>query len=148
MTAVHCTHTDAREMDAYAATGANVCLCPLTEANLGDGIADISGMRKSNASICLGTDSNARISMIEEMRLCEYGQRLRDGRRGVCVDGDGRIDRPLIDMATRAGAAALGLKAGIIAPGHLADFTRIDITAPELQAVDTRYLATAIITGS
>lgn len=147
MTAVHCTHTDAREMDAYAATGANVCLCPLTEANLGDGIADVSGMRRANASICLGTDSNARISMIEEMRLCEYGQRLRDGRRGVCVDSDGRIDRPLIDMATRAGAAALGLKAGIIAPGHLADFTRIDITAPELQAVDTRHLATAIITG-
>jgi formimidoylglutamate deiminase len=148
MTAVHCTHTDPLEMTKYAATGAHVCLCPLTEANLGDGIADVTGMRASGASICLGTDSNARISMIEEMRWCEYGQRLRDGRRGVCVDADGRIDRPLIDMATRAGAASLGLDAGVIGAGRLADFTRIDLGAPDLQAIPSENLAAAIITGS
>lgn len=148
MTAVHCTHTDVAEMTEYAATGAHVCVCPLTEANLGDGIADVTGMRKAHASICLGTDSNARISMIEEMRLCEYGQRLRDGRRGACVDTDGRIDRPLIDMATRAGAAALGLNAGSITQGALADFNRIDLAAPELQAISPQHLAAAIITGS
>jgi formiminoglutamate deiminase len=148
MTAVHCTHTASREMDVYAATGAHVCLCPLTEANLGDGIADVVGMRKANASICLGTDSNARISMIEEMRVCEYGQRLRDGRRGACADEDGRIDRPLIDMATRSGAAALGINAGTIASGSLADFTRIDLDAPNLRAITPTHLATAIITGS
>jgi formimidoylglutamate deiminase len=148
MTAVHCTHTDPGEMTEFAASGAHVCLCPLTEANLGDGIADVTGMRASNASICLGTDSNARISMIEEMRWCEYGQRLRAGRRGTCVDADGRIDRPLIDMATRAGAAALGLQAGVIAPGSVADFTRVDLTTPVLQDVGREHLAAAIITGS
>jgi formimidoylglutamate deiminase len=147
MTAVHCTHTDPQEMSAYAATGAHVCLCPLTEANLGDGIADVTGMRASGASICLGTDSNARISMVEEMRWCEYGQRLRDGRRGVCVDADGRMDRPLIDMATHAGAASLGLMSGVIRPGHSADFTSIDLNAPALRGIDTHRLAAAFITG-
>ena len=148
MTAVHCTHTDPGEMAEYADTGAHVCLCPLTEANLGDGIADITGMRASGASICLGTDSNARISMIEEMRWCEYGQRLRGARRGACVDEDGRIDRPLIDMATRAGAASLGLNAGDITAGSLADFNRIDLNAPELKGIDAEHLAAAMITGT
>jgi formimidoylglutamate deiminase len=104
-------------------------------------------MRDSRASICLGTDSNACISMLEEMRLCEYGQRLRDGRRGACTDAAGRIDVPLIDMATRGGAAALGLQAGVIAAGSLADFTCVDLDAPPLVGVQDGTLAAALITG-
>lgn len=148
MTAVHCTHTDPDEMKSYAATGAHVCLCPLTEANLGDGIADVTGMRSSGASLCLGTDSNARISMIEEMRLCEYGQRLRAGRRGACVDEDGRIDRPLIEMATRGGAQSLGLNAGVIEAGRVAEFAMFDLGTPALSGVAQEHIATAIITGT
>ena len=127
MTAVHCTHTHPDDMRRYAETGAHVCLCPLTEANLGDGIADVTGMRASGASLCLGTDSNARISMLEEMRWCEYGQRLRDGRRGACTDDDGRIDRSLMEMATHGGAKSLGLAAGVLEAGALADVARIDL---------------------
>ncbi|MCH2141289.1 MAG: amidohydrolase family protein, partial [Phycisphaerales bacterium] len=147
MTAVHCTHTDSMEMSEYASTGAHVCLCPLTEANLGDGLADVTGMRTDDASICLGTDSNARISMLEEMRWCEYGQRLKNGHRGVCADEDGRIDRPLLDMATCAGAQALGIEAGDISVGSLADFTRIDLGSDSLASVPNGSLATALITG-
>ncbi len=147
MTAVHCTHTDPGEMAQYAASGAHVCLCPLTEANLGDGIADVTGMRRSGASICLGTDSNARVSMIEEMRWCEYGQRLRDGRRGACVDGDGRNDRPLFDMATRGGASSLGLDAGMLAAGCVADFARVDLALPDLRGIHRDCLGAALITG-
>jgi cytosine/adenosine deaminase-related metal-dependent hydrolase len=51
-------------------------------------------------------------------------------------------------MATRSGAAALGINAGTIAPGSLADFTRIDLDAPNLRAITPTHLATAIITGS
>ena len=147
MTAVHCTHTTDTDMADYAAAGGGVCLCPLTEANLGDGIADVVGMRASGASMCLGSDSNARISMLEEMRLCEYGQRLRDGRRGACVNACGRIDVPLIDMATRGGAAALGLDAGNIVVGALADFTCIDLEAAPLANTTDQTLSAALITG-
>ncbi len=147
MTAVHCTHTDSGDMAEYAATGAHVCLCPLTEANLGDGIADVTDMRARGASICLGSDSNARISMIEEMRLCEYGQRLRDGRRGACVGPSGGIGTPLLDMATRGGAASLGLPVGVIEAGLAADFLALDLDHPLIEGVTAEDLPAAIITG-
>jgi len=147
MTAVHCTHTSAEDMAAYAATGGHVCLCPLTEANLGDGIADVIGMRASGASICLDTDSNARISMLEEMRLCEYGQRLRDGRRGSCIDASGHIDVPLLDMATHGGAASLGIRAGRIETGSAADLAVVDLSHALLAGVNAANLPAAMITG-
>ncbi|MDP7030585.1 MAG: formimidoylglutamate deiminase [Phycisphaerales bacterium] len=147
MTAVHCTHTDPTEMAAYTATGAHVCLCPLTEANLGDGIADVVGMRDRGGSICLGTDSNARICMLEEMRLCEYGQRLRDRRRGACVDATGGIGTPLLDMATCGGAASLGVSAGRIEAGCAADVVIVDLDHPMLEGVSPADLPAALVTG-
>ncbi|MBG84292.1 MAG: formimidoylglutamate deiminase [Phycisphaerae bacterium] len=148
-TAVHDTHTDADDMVGYLKTGARVCLCPLTEANLGDGIADIRHILDCEGRICLGSDSNARISMLEEMRLAEYGQRLRHEGRGICRDADGRIDRVLIDMATKHGADSLGLKAGRIEVGHLADFAMVDLDAePLLDVSDQDLLAAAILGGA
>ena len=146
-TAVHDTHTDPQDMVRYLETGARVCLCPLTEANLGDGIADVQHILDCGGRICLGSDSNARISMIEEMRLAEYGQRLSHQRRGVCRDAEGRIDRVLIDMATRHGAESLGLHGGRIKTGNLADFTLINLQAPSLRDVAETDLLAAIILG-
>lgn len=146
-TAVHDTHTDADDMARYLKTGARVCLCPLTEANLGDGIADVRHILDHEGRICLGSDSNARISMIEEMRLAEYGQRLRHEGRGICRDGEGRIDRVLVDMATKHGAESLGLKAGRIEIGHLADFALVDLDAASLVDVSDSDLLAAVILG-
>ena len=81
ITAVHCTHTTAEDRAAFLDAGGRICLCPLTEANLGDGIASLDGVPFDR--ICLGSDSNARIDMVEEMRWMEYAQRLRGERRGV-----------------------------------------------------------------
>jgi len=41
ITAVHCTHTRTDDRAAFLEAGGRICLCPLTEANLGDGIADL-----------------------------------------------------------------------------------------------------------
>ncbi len=147
MTAVHCTHTDPKEMAAYASCGGQVCLCPLTEANLGDGLSDLMGMRAHQTSICLGTDSNARISMFEEMRLCEYGQRLKSGARGVCTDEDGRMDRALLEMGTLAGARSLGVDVGALSVGSCADWVRINLDVAQLQGVARDDLLAAMITG-
>ena len=62
-------------MAEFLARGGRVCVCPLTEANLGDGIPDLSAPHTAGGRLSLGTDSNARISAIEEMRWLEYGQR-------------------------------------------------------------------------
>ncbi|MEC9373812.1 MAG: amidohydrolase family protein, partial [Planctomycetota bacterium] len=59
-TAVHCTHTSAAAMKKFGAAGANVCLCPMTEGNLGDGVADWASIDASGAGVCIGTDSNLR----------------------------------------------------------------------------------------
>ncbi|MDX1385038.1 MAG: amidohydrolase family protein, partial [Thermoanaerobaculia bacterium] len=83
LTAVHCTHTRPEELRAYLDRGARVCVCPLTEADLGDGLPALGEAEADPASLALGTDSNLRISMLEEMRWLEHGQRLRGERRGV-----------------------------------------------------------------
>ncbi|MGH7656766.1 MAG: amidohydrolase family protein, partial [Gemmatimonadales bacterium] len=83
LTAVHCTHSAPEELGRFLDAGGRVCLCPLTEAGLGDGIADLPSMLRVPGALSLGTDSNARISMLEEMRLLEFGQRLSRETRGV-----------------------------------------------------------------
>jgi formimidoylglutamate deiminase len=145
-TAVHCTHTGPADLKRLADLGASVCLCPLTEGNLGDGVPDLSPFRPDGAGLCLGTDSNGRISMVEEMRWLEYGQRLRTEARGILTDR-GDTARALLRIATLGGARSLGVEAGEIAPGRWADFVALDLSAPELAGSDAGTLPTAWIFG-
>ncbi len=147
VTAIHCTHTASDDMRCFLERGGNVCICPLTEANLGDGIADVPAIHNSNA-ICLGTDSNARISMTEEMRWLEYAQRLKSQQRGVVTDADGKTAAALLDIATVNGARALGVNAGLIAPGLWADFVALDLSAPVLNEPDEATLLGAWVFGT
>ncbi|MEE8105201.1 MAG: amidohydrolase family protein, partial [Planctomycetota bacterium] len=146
-TAVHCTHTDPEGMAAFVDAGANVCICPLTEANLGDGIADVPGIRGDGGSICLGSDSNARISMLEEARWLEYVQRVSREERGVCLDESGELGPELMTIATKNGARSLGLAAGAIETDALADLVAIDLDAPSLAGADNA-LANALMLGA
>ena len=132
VTAVHCTHSRPDQLRRFVELGGRVCVCPLTEANLGDGIPALAAVPESHARICLGTDSNARISMLEEMRWLEYGQRLKTESRGVLVHPEGGLARRLLDAATRVGADALGVVAGRIAPGAWADLVAVDLGSPPL----------------
>ena len=147
-TAVHCTHTSPTDMAAFLARGGRVCVCPLTEANLGDGIADLSAPHAAGGRISLGTDSNARISAIEEMRWLEYGQRLRGELRGALTDPGGEVAATTLDAATSGGAAALGLGAGRIAPGEWADLAAVDLTVSSLSGVPAGGLLDAIVFGA
>ncbi len=147
-TAVHCTHTDPSDMTEYLQAGGNVCICPLTEANLGDGIADVPEILEHNGRICLGTDSNARISFIEEMRWSEYVQRLGRERRGVCTDDSGSCASALWTFATTNGAHALGIKAGRVEAGYAADFVAIDLNHPSLAGWTEDTLLDALVFGS
>ena len=146
-TAVHCTHTPATQLARWTGGGAGVCLCPLTEANLADGIADLRSLDPA-ATLCLGSDSNARISMLEEMRWLEYVQRLAGERRGVLTDGAGDTAPRLLACATEHGANALGLDAGRIAVGRWADFAVIDLAAPQLAGWTPESLAASLVLGA
>ena len=132
VTAVHCTHSRPDQLRRLGELGGRVCDCPLTEANLGDGIPALAGVPESHSRLCLGSDSNVRISMLEEMRWLEYGQRLKTESRGVVVDADGGLGRRLLDAATRVGAESLGVVAGRMVPGSWADLVAVDLRSPLL----------------
>jgi formimidoylglutamate deiminase len=132
-TAVHCTHSTEETLARFLATGANVCVTPLTEANLADGIPP-AGLAQPGANLSLGTDSNLRIDFTEEMRLLEYAQRLRSQKRGVFAGESGSVAARLFEIATRGGARSLGLEAGTIESGAAADFftLRVETEPAEL----------------
>jgi formiminoglutamate deiminase len=144
--AVHCTHTASGDMRQFLQSGGSVCLCPLTEANLGDGLPQLRGL--AGARLSLGTDSNARISMVEEMRLLEYGQRLREERRGALAGPTGRVATTALAAATLGGALALKLPAGRIEPGYWADLVAVDLSAPSLADLSTDALLEGLVFGA
>jgi formimidoylglutamate deiminase len=148
VTGVHCTHTQREDMERFLAGGGTVCMCPTTEANLGDGVADLAHVFAERGRVCLGTDSNARISMMEEMRWVEYVQRLVHESRGILRGPEGDVARPVFEMATVNGAHALGLEAGVIAPGAVADFAALDLDADQLAGADATTLLSAFICGA
>jgi formimidoylglutamate deiminase len=148
ITAVHCTHTDPEEMDRYLSMGGTVCLCPLTEGNLGDGIANVTRARPRSGAFCLGSDSNARISPIEEMRWMEYAQRLATESRGVVRDPRGDVAPLLLQAATQGGAKALGVEAGRIEPGLWADFAAIDLDSTVIAGWTPETLLESVIFGA
>lgn len=148
VTAVHCTHTDPEDMERFVAGGGTACLCPLTEGNLGDGIARLPHLHEIGGTVCLGSDSNARISSLEDMRWLEYAQRLSTQSRGVLRDGDGNVGRTLLQAATVNGARALDVEAGRIAPGLWADLVAVDLNAPSLAGWEPDTLLDALIFGA
>lgn len=147
-TAVHCTHSDTEALQEFVRRGGVACITPLTEANLGDGIPRSEAFRGAEDHVALGTDSNARISMIEEMRWLEYAQRLRYESRGIFADGDGAVGKTLLDIATRGGARSLGIDAGSIESGRAADFCTISLDAPSLVGAPESALEDALIFGA
>jgi formimidoylglutamate deiminase len=148
LTAVHCTHSDPEEMDRFLSAGGTVCLCPLTEGNLGDGIAVVPRIPPHRRAFCLGSDSNARISSIEEMRWLEYVQRLATESRGVLRDTQGDVACVLLEAATAGGAKALGVEAGRIEAGLWADFAAIDLESPLIAGWTPETLLESVIFGA
>jgi formiminoglutamate deiminase len=114
---IHATHADASEIARMAKAQATVGLCPITEANLGDGLFDVAALLDHGGRFGIGSDSNVRISAADELRTLEYGQRLTRRQRNV-------LGEPARSTGRRLFEAALGPNA--IAPGQRADFVVLD----------------------
>jgi formimidoylglutamate deiminase len=124
---IHATHMTEAETRRLAGSGAVAGLCPTTEANLGDGIFPGVAFSRAGGRFGIGSDSQVSTSVAEELRLLEYGQRLRDRRRNRLARGPGRsVGRDLYDMALAGGARALGQAIGAIAPGKQASLVVVD----------------------
>jgi len=130
---VHATHADGEELRRIAASGAVVGLCPITEANLGDGVFPMHEFIRAGGRFGVGSDSNVLISAADELRLLEYGQRLtRHGRNVLAPDG-ASSGGWLYRSALTGAAQALGVMPGL-AVGASADLVELDTSHPALAA--------------
>lgn len=133
--AIHATHMTAEETARLAKSGAAAGLCPATEANLGDGIFPATEFMAQGGRFGIGTDSHVATSVAEELRVLEYGQRLRDRRRNRLVSGPGAsVGRTLIDASLAGGSQAAGLQTSGIRVGARADLVVLDGANPFIAA--------------
>jgi formimidoylglutamate deiminase len=142
---IHATQMSPAETRSLARTGAAAGLCPITEANLGDGIFDGPGWLEAGGAFGVGTDSNVRISLAEELRLLEYSQRLSLRARAVMATPDRSTGRVLWESAALGGAQAAGRPTGAIAVGTWADLMAPDTTDVRLEGMVGDQLLDAFI---
>jgi formiminoglutamate deiminase len=129
---VHATHINEEEIRSIVASRAVVGLCPITEANLGDGIFPAPAFLADAGRIGIGSDSNVRIDSAEELRTLEYSQRLAHRGRNVLASAPGRsTGRTLFDDALRGGAQVLDSSRGLV-EGEWLDVVSLDMDQPEL----------------
>lgn len=130
---VHATHVTQAELDGIARSGAAVGLCPITEANLGDGIFPAADFLAAGGRFGVGSDSNVLIDLAQELRSLEYSQRLaRQGRNMLSSAGCPSTGRTLFEAALQGGAHALGMAADGLKVGGRADFLTLDRAHPTL----------------
>jgi formimidoylglutamate deiminase len=145
---IHATHMDVSETERLARTRAVAGLCPVTEANLGDGIFNAPIFTAHGGRFGIGTDSNVRVAVADELRQLEYAQRLLHRARNVLAVAGGSTGRALFDGAANGGVGALQADAGGIAHGAPANFVTLDGRHPGLAGCSGDGLLDAWIFGA
>jgi formimidoylglutamate deiminase len=130
-TVVHATHADGHELDLLRDAGARICVCPTTEASLGDGFFPVARALHRSIPLCIGSDSNVRIDPLEELRELEGIARRQTGRRGVVGVSS------LLEAATSEGAAAIGIDSW---PDAV-----VDLDHPQLRGVASEGVYEALV---
>ncbi|MFK7835902.1 MAG: formimidoylglutamate deiminase [Sulfitobacter sp.] len=136
---IHCTQMTPEETTGLARSGAVAGLCPITESNLGDGTFDAVRWVDNAGAFAIGSDSNIRISLSEELRTLDYSQRLRDGTRAALALPDKSTGRRMYDGILKGGAQASGRQTGRLEVGCWADMLALDTGSEHLwgRAQDT-----------
>lgn len=124
---IHATHMTEDETRQMAQRRAVAGLCPITEANLGDGTFEAPLFLSEGGRYGIGSDSNVLISLPGELRQLEYSQRLARRARNVIAEPNRSTGRALFDHALAGGAAALGTQSGL-SVGNAADLVSLDTT--------------------
>ncbi|MDQ2983623.1 MAG: amidohydrolase family protein [Actinomycetota bacterium] len=132
-TIVHATHADDAELDLVAEACARICVCPTTEANLGDGFVRVGAICERGIGICIGSDSNVRIDPLEELRELEGIARRQALKRNVIACDS------LLGFGSDEGAAALGLEQW--------DEVAVNLGHPSLRGIDEADLFPALLFG-
>lgn len=148
---VHATHALPTELQAVAHQNASVVICPVTEANLGDGIFDLETALDAGLSCSIGTDSHTNRDWAGELRSLEYSLRLTRQARNIASresSGFRPTGQVLFDMALTGGVKAAGLPLAGLAVGQRADFMEIDRSAIAVAGVPDENLMEALVFSS
>lgn len=138
---IHATHLSEEEVKMIAKSSAVVGLCPTTEANLGDGIFPLKTFLNLGGTFGIGSDSHISISVVEELRLLEYGQRLHMQRRNIATsEKEVHVGTNLYKSALKGGASASGFKNHEIKIGNRADLIVLDANASTLIATPDDHI--------
>ena len=138
----HCVWVDEGEMDRLSRYGVSVAHCPHANLKLGSGIAPVPELIEAGVNVTLGTDgakANNRLDMFDVMKFASL---LHKGhkRNPSLLPAD-----KVIDMATGAGARALGVDAGTIIPGAFADLILVRVHQLHLQPATPETIQTNLV---
>jgi len=147
---VHATHALPSEVESVARGGAGIVICPATEANLGDGLADLPRWLAARVPITVGSDSQVTRSWVEELRWLDYGQRLALRQRNVAAQPGVQpaTAARLFDAALAGSAAPAGLGQWGLVRGARADFLVLDAGDPSLIGVPPSHTLDALVFSS
>ncbi len=143
-TVVHGTHLSAHERERIAESGTTICVCPTTEADLGDGLIEASLLSDAGVPFSLGSDSQAQIDPFEEMRCLESHERLRTQSRTCLVAPDEPPGLSLLRAAIQNGATSLGYGKRAIEAGLPADLVSVSLSGPELTGIPPELFSAGI----
>ena len=143
---IHATHMSESETQALARSNAVAGLCPVTEANLGDGFFNGPSYQALSGAWGVGSDSNVAISAFAELRCLEYGQRLLHRGRNLMAGAEGHSTGfDLYAKALRGGAQALQQPVGALRIGAQADWVTLDLTHPTLAPLPQSHWLDALV---
>ncbi len=129
--AAHSIHLTDSDIALMSERQVNLAYIPCSNYKLCSGRFRFRSAAEAGCRITLGTDgcaSNNSLSMFDEMKMGAFNA------KNECGDPAGCTARQIFHAATAAGAAAFGIDAGVIAPGHLADIMLIDLDSPMMTA--------------
>lgn len=148
-TAVHAIHVTPKAISALARGRANICACPTTERNLGDGVVPVDAYFNAGVLVSLGTDSQIQIDLLEDARELEYHLRLQRTARNILAPEDetdeSALARRLFACATTSGATSIGFDGGTLKPGAPADFFTVDLDDPSIAGSSPENLLANIV---
>lgn len=144
---VHATHLSESETNLIAKSQSNVVICPITEANLADGLFNFNLFQELNGKWCIGSDSHVGLSPLEEIRLLDYGQRLITNKRNTFKSNStGNSGEIALKEIVLNGNHAMGeQKENYFQLNHSLDFLEIDDENPLITSTNENNLLNTII---
>jgi formimidoylglutamate deiminase len=147
-TAVHAIHISEAEAALLGESDSAICACPTSERNLADGPVRADWLVARGATLCLGSDSQIQIDLLEDARLLDYHLRMQHLERVVLdppLTGQERLSQMLYETASKSGAKSLGQNVGELAVGRPADFIAIDLDDLSLAGASPATLVTNVV---